>query len=403
MPEIEVEIEKLVYGGDGLARVDGRTALVPFTLPGEQLTAEVTRERASVSHARPVSWIREAEERVPPNCPLFTDCGGCHYQHIPYERQLEIKTEILLETLARIGGIEWAEAVDTIYGDPWLYRNRTQLRVANRGPRAEVGFVASGSHRVVPASYCPINSPKLNAVHDTLREMAKSRAFPDFLREVEIFTNERDVQLNVTSTDRPLARKFFDWCGREIAGFLPGEYIEYSSGGDLFRVGSRSFFQVNRFLTDELAKAATESASGGLALDLYCGVGLLTLPLARQCERVIGVDSSAAATRSLQFNAQRAGVEVKSVHLNVDEYLESFSEPVDWIVADPPRSGLGKIVTRELLRIGAPTLSLVSCDPATLARDLKVLLAGGYRIDSLRLIDLFPQTYHIETLVTLRR
>ena len=403
MPEIEVEIEKLVYGGDGLARLDGRTALVPFSLPGEQLTAEVTRERASVTHARPILWKTEAEERVPPNCPLFTDCGGCHYQHMTYERQLEAKTEILIETLARIGRIEWTEPIDTIYGDPWLYRNRTQLRVTNTGPRAEVGFVASGSHRVVPAEYCPINSPKLNAVHDTLREMAKARQFPDFLREVEIFTNEKEVQLNVTTTDRPLARKFFEWCAREIDGFLLGEYIEYPSGGDLYRVGSRSFFQVNRFLTDELAKAATDSASGTTALDLYCGVGLLTLPLARKCDRVIGVDSSAAAMRSLQFNAQRAGVEVKSIHLNVDQYLESFSEDVDWIVADPPRAGLGKVVTQELLRIGAPTISLVSCDPATLARDLKILLAGGYRIDSLRLIDLFPQTYHVETLVTLRR
>ncbi len=403
MPEIEVEIEKLVYGGDGLARLDGRTALIPFTLPGEQLTAEVTRERASVSHARPLAWTREAVERVPPNCPLFTDCGGCNYQHIPYEGQLEVKADILVETLARIGGIEWVEPIDTIYADPWLYRNRTQLRVTNRGPRAEVGFVAAGSHRVVPASYCPINSPKLNAVHDTLREMAKSRAFPDFLREVEIFTNETEVQLNVTSTERPLARKFFEWCAREIDGFLLGEYLEYPSGGDLFRVGSRSFFQVNRFLTDELAQAAVDSAGGKTGLDLYCGVGLLTLPMARKCERVIGVDSSAAAMRSLQFNAQRAGVEVKSIHLNVDQYLETFNEEVDWVVADPPRAGLGKAVTTQLLRIGAPTLSLVSCDPATLARDLKVLLAGGYEIDSLRLIDLFPQTYHLETLVTLRR
>ena len=403
MAELKVEIEKLVYGGDGLARLDGRTALIPFTLPGEQLRAEVVRERSTVIHGRPVEWSLESGDRVPPNCPLFTDCGGCHYQHIGYDRQLEIKTDILVETLARLGGIEWADPVDTIYGDPWLYRNRTQLRIHKRGRFADVGFLAAGSHRIVPATHCPINSPQLNRVHETLRQMASTRAFPDFLREVEVFTNETDVQLNVTATDRPLSRKFFEWCAQEIEGFLPGEYLDYPSGNDLFRVGSRSFFQVNRFLTDELAQAAVEGAAGTTALDLYCGVGLLTIPLARQVERVIGVDSSAAAMRSLQINAQRAGVEVKSVHLNVDKYLEGFNEPVDWIVADPPRSGLGKLVAGELVRIGAPTLSLVSCDPATLARDLKILMAGGYQIETIRMIDLFPQTYHLETLVTLRR
>jgi 23S rRNA (uracil1939-C5)-methyltransferase len=211
------------------------------------------------------------------------------------------------------------------------------------------------------------------------------------------------VQLNVVSSERPLAKEFFEWAAEHIEGLLPGAHIDYPCKDDVFRVGSRSFFQVNRFLTDRLAAAAIEGATGENALDLYCGVGLVTLPLARTFENVAGVDSSAAAMRSMQFNAERAGLNVKAVHLNVDQFLAGFKEQVDLIVADPPRAGLGEDVVRELLRIAAPQLHIVSCDPSTLARDLNTLLEGGYQIDSMTLIDLFPQTYHLETVVRLKR
>lgn len=403
MSNIDVEIEKLVYGGAGLARLDGQTVLAPYVLPGERVTVEVVRQSARVLHARPVAWQAQSKLRVPSKCPIFLDCGGCHYQHIPYEAQVELKVEILRETLARLGKIEWGEPIETLSGEPWGYRNRTQLRIFKRGPRAEIGFLEAGSHRLVPATDYPINSPKLNQVHVRLRELVRDRRFPAFLEEMEFFTNEHDIQLNVVSTEQPLSRKFFEWLGREIEGLLPGEYLEYPSGGDLYRVGSRSFFQINRFLTHDLALAAVGGFSGKTALDLYAGVGLLTVPLARRFETAIGVDSSGAAVRSLQFNAGRAGVDVKVVHLNVNEYLKSFDQQVDLIVADPPRAGLGQEVVEDLVRIGAPRLSLVSCDPATLARDLRKLIEGGYAIESMRLVDLFPQTFHLETVVHLSR
>lgn len=403
MSQIDIEIEKLVYGGDGLARAEGRTILVPFTLPGEKLTADVVREKNRLVRARPSAFTEQSSERVEPKCPVFGTCGGCNYQHIPYERQLDYKEAILRETLARIGKIEWAGEIERIASEPWGYRNRTQLRVAKSGPRAEVGFLAAGSHILVPTDACPINSPKLNQVHAALQRMAGERRFPNFLREIEFFTNESDVQLNVVSSERPLAKEFFEWAAEHIEGLLPGAHLDYHCKDDVFRVGSRSFFQVNRFLIDRLAAAAIEGASGATALDLYCGVGLVTLPLARQFESVAGIDSSAAAMRSLQFNAERAGLNIKAVHLNVDQFLAGFNEQVDLIVADPPRAGLGEDVVRELLRIAAPQLHIVSCDPSTLARDLKKLLEGGYQIESLTLIDLFPQTYHLETVIRLKR
>ena len=399
---IDVEIEKLVYGGQGLARLDGRTALIPYVLPGEKLSAEIVRERGTLAHARPVTWQQESNDRVAPACPVFTECGGCHYQHIPYQEQVKFKESILRETLARIGKIEWTGEIQALTGEPWGYRNRTQLQVRKSGRESETGFLAAGSHALVSTTGCPVNSPKLNEIQAIVTQMASERRFPGFLNEVEFFTNETEVQLNVRRSGKPIAKKFFDWCKEQIPGLAPGEYIDYASGGDTFRVGSRSFFQVNRFLTEALAEAATSGAAGERALDLYAGVGLLTLPTSRQFGHVTGVDSSGAAVRSLQFNAERAGTTVRSAHLNVDKFLAGHDEPVDFVVADPPRAGLGKPVTDELLRIKPAEISLVSCDPATLARDLKELTAGGYQIGSMTLVDLFPQTFHVETVVRLQ-
>ena len=398
---MQVQIEKLVYGGQGLGRVEGRVVLVPFVAPGETVEVEAVRQKKGLIEGRAVDWVSKSSSRVEARCPVFGVCGGCHYQHLSYDQQLESKSQILLETLARVGKITWDGPVETVAGEPWGYRNRTQLRIAKRGRRAAVGFFEAGSHRLVAAESCPVNSPLLNRAHETLRGMAQERRFPNFLREVEFFTNETDVQLNVLSSDRPLAKSFFEWCGQTIEGFEPTDTIDYPVGDDLFRVGSRSFFQVNRFLVNELAKVVAGDASGRFALDLYAGVGLFTLPLARQFERVVAVDANRRAMRDLRFNLERAEADAQVVNLNVAEFLPSLIDPVDFVVADPPRAGLGPEVTAELVRLRPRRLVLVSCDPPTLARDLSPLLAGWYRIQSMTLVDLFPQTFHLEAVVCL--
>ena len=400
---MQVEIEKLVYGGDGLARADGRVILAPFVIPGEKVEVKPSRVQGSVDHSRVVEWIEKSPFRETPACPVFGVCGGCHYQHIPYEKQLEYKRAILMETIGRVGGIKWDGPVETVAGEPWGYRNRTQIRARKHNRRVEIGFFEAGSHRLVETPSCPINSPMLNRAHEALIAMSGERRFPGFLNTVELFTNESDIQLNVLDTGQPLSKSFFAWCREAIPGVAEADAIDYPSGGDSFRVGSRSFFQVNRFLTDALSQLAIGDAAGGTALDLYAGVGLFTLPLARRFETVQGVDSSWAATRALQFNAERAGVNVRVINLGVERFLADYPGSVDFAVADPPRAGLGKKVTVELLRIRPAVLSLVSCDPATLARDLQVLTAGGYGIEKITLIDLFPQTFHLETVVRLRR
>jgi 23S rRNA (uracil1939-C5)-methyltransferase len=396
---LEVEIEKLVYGGQGLGRIDGRAVLVPFVVPGERVEVETVRETPGLLHARALAWPEPSGQRVAAPCPVFGRCGGCHYQHIPYPQQLEYKLQILLETLFRIGKITWSGDVGVLAGEPWGYRNRTQLHILKSGDSANVGFLEGGSHRLVAADSCPINSPALNRVNQTLLAMMAERRFPAFVQQVELFTNERQVQLNVRQSNRPVAKSFFDWCAERIEGFT--NWIDYPVADDLFRVGPRSFFQVNRFLADQLAGQAIGDAEGNLALDLYAGVGLVTLPLARRFQRVIAADASRQAVRDLTFNAQRADVSLEIADMDVAEFLASFEEKADLVVADPPRAGLGPKVTAELLRLRPARLHLVSCDPATLARDLAALLAGGYQIREVTLADLFPQTFHMETIVKL--
>jgi 23S rRNA (uracil1939-C5)-methyltransferase len=382
-----VTIEKWVYGGEALARLDGRVVLAPFVLPGET----VRLESDDGIHARLAEVLIPAPERVAPPCPLFTRCGGCHYQHAPYNFQIARKVEILREQLRRVGKIEYSGEIETISGPPLGYRNRAQFHIAD----GSIGYLAARSHTLVPVSgECPISSPRLNQALAEMRGRLGDPRFPRFVRSFEIFTNETDLQINALEADRPIARSFYDWCGSTVA-------IDYPTSFGTFRVSPRSFFQVNRFLIEPLVDAALYQAEGKTALDLYAGVGLFAVPLSRRFENVIAVESSVTAARDLEVNAARAEVRLETERARVEDFLRSFAETPDFVLADPPRAGLDKPVVAQLERLAPRRITLVSCDPATLARDLAGLTS--YRIERLTLVDLFPQTYHLETIAQLVR
>jgi len=393
-----VRIDKWVYGGAGLGRIEGRVALVPFVLPGEEVRIEFAREGRS--EARAVEIVSQAAERQAAACPYFMRCGGCHYQHAPYEFQLAQKGAILSEVFRRVGKLEAPENIETVSGPAWEYRNRSQFHLW----RGEIGYLEAGSHRLCPVERCPISSPRINEALAVLPQMRHDRRFPRFLRSIELFTNETDVQVNVLATDVPgthgVARSFFDWCAERIPGATSGT-LEYPTANGVFRVGHHSFFQVNRFLVDALVEAALGDAQGEQALDLYAGVGLFSLPLARRFRHTTAVESGSGAVRDLQVNAERAGVEIGVEKKLAEAWLEGVDRAPDLVFADPPRAGLGKTVVGHLLRLQPKRITIVACDPATLARDLAPLVAGGYGIARLTLVDLFPQTYHFETVVQL--
>jgi 23S rRNA (uracil1939-C5)-methyltransferase len=281
--------------------------------------------------------------------------------------------------LRRVGKIEFDGEIGILSGPEWQYRNRVQLHIHN----GKIGYFQAGSHELTAIDHCPISSPRLNeAIGKLARELPGYRGFS---ATVELFTNEAEMQVNVLDRVPHSIRPLFEELGT-------AEPLLYGA----FRVSRFSFFQVNRFLIDALCEAAIGDSSGESAVDLYAGVGLFAAALGRGFQNVTAVEPSASAFRDLEFN-----VKCTTVRTTAEEFLVGLEKPPDLILADPPRAGLGKIVTTELIRLKAPQLTIVACDPATLARDLRVLL-GRYRIERITMVDLFPQTAHLETVVHLR-
>ena len=389
-------MEKLVYGGDGLARLDGRVVLAPLVLPGERIRAQVEREKPGLIHARTMAVLEPSAERVAAPCPVFGLCGGCHYQHAAYQQQVAAKRSILAEELRRVGKIEPTGEIAVLAGEPWGYRNRVQLQVS----QGRLGYREMRSHKMCGIVQCPIASPKINQAMEILNRMLHDPKWPRMVRSLELFTDENQLQLSVLETDRPVAKRFFEWCARSIPGLVEGA-LDYHGR---FRVSRASFFQVNRFLLDALVESALAGAEGDEAFDLYAGVGLFAPALARKFHHVTAVESGAGAVRDLQFNVERAGLaNVQAEPRLVEEFLQEQQRPVDFILVDPPRAGLGKGVVQRLAEWKPRQVAMVSCDPATLARDLAGLVAAGYRMERITMIDLFPQTFHMEAVVLLER
>jgi 23S rRNA (uracil1939-C5)-methyltransferase len=393
---LDLRVEKLIYGGEGLSRLDGEVVFTPFVLPGEAIEVDRAESRGHVQRARLLRIAEPSPDRIEPVCPVFGRCGGCHYQHAGYEAQLRFKRDILIETLRRVGRIEFdAERVGMESAEPFGYRNRTQFHFE----RGRMGYRTMNSRTLVEIRQCPISSPKINEAIAALNRMARDRRWPDFVASLEVFTDETQVQWNVLESARPVAKRFFEWLSEEMPGTVTGP-LEYAVNGDLFTVSGTSFFQVNRFLLPRLADLAIGTASGRLAWDLYAGAGLFSLPLARRFERVVAVEGGRSAI-DLRHNAERARLKVDVVAEQTEAFLTAARTPPDFVLCDPPRAGLGKAAAARLLALRPATLVIVSCDPATLARDLAVL-ALAYDIESIALVDLFPQTFHMETIVGLR-
>jgi len=430
--ELRLSIEKLVYGGDGLAHADGNTVFVPYVLPGEEVRAAAKSKKKKLIWAELLEVTSAAKERGKAKCAHFQKCGGCHYQHISTGEQLRLKKEILRETLSRLGGISWDGAISEHSAEPYGYRNRAQWAVRSGMPRA-IGYYLPESSVIVPIDECPVLSPRLTHAFLQLQEMARGGTLPEGILEIEAFADSADekIALNVafekfTKPAAELAAAFRNALP-ELASLLlldqkkdrfeltgPG-YLQHQAGAYTYRVSHLSFFQVNRFLIEDLLKTVTSNARGGLALDMYAGVGFFTLPLAKAFEKVVSVDANLAATRDLYANAEGADVSITSHNEHAEDFLKKTTEKPDFVVLDPPRAGLGAQAAEKLAELGAAEIVYLSCDPSTLARDLAVLtnsprkpkeIVGPkirYEISEMHLFDLFPQTFHIETLVRLRR
>jgi 23S rRNA (uracil1939-C5)-methyltransferase len=444
---MDVTIEKLIYGGDGLAHHEGSTVFIPFVLPAERVVALPVEQKKKFVRARVEQLVEPSPQRTLPPCPHFGICGGCNYQHIPYEAQLKYKTEILRETLRRVGRLDWTGEIKAHASPAWGYRNRAQWKIRRPSEAAsgsssqaasgsasetiaklEIGYFRANSTTLCAVEDCAILSPLLLKTLLALREALAAGVLPRELREIEAFSNEgpgdlptlAQAKLLLTATFAGFPSRaaehaetiggvvpeaasilFHDPSHDRMELFGPG-FLETEAAGARYRVGHFSFFQVNRFLIDDLVQTVCDTENGRVALDLFAGVGLFSIPLARHFERVISVESNPAATRDLEINMRGlASITVRTA--DVERFLERDKERPELVVLDPPRDGLTPEAAKRLGRLQAARITYVSCEPPTLARDLAVLAQAGYEPVEIHLFDLFPQTFHLETVVRLRR
>jgi len=435
-------IEKLIYGGDGFARLPpglpaskdqdrsrGKAVFIPFVLSGEKIDASLSEEKPGFARAQAISMVEPSPHRIPPLCPYFARCGGCHYQHADYSHQLEIKKEILRENLRRIAKLELQCEIQVHPSPPWNYRNRSRLQVRNR-PNFTVGYFKFASHELLPVEHCPISSPLINRAIAALWEMGRSSKSVEGVREIGFFANAGDASLLIELSCAPEARRAAvrawaeELCAAmpEIAGVVAfrepqkgvleplvavgASELTYRAKTAAYRVTAGAFFQTNRFLVDELVDVVTSHRSGDLALDLYAGVGLFSTALACSFRHVVSVESSPTASNDLKYNLPANSQPVRSAterYLSTTFVEKSHALHPDLIVVDPPRSGLGDPIARAIATVAAPRITYVSCDPATLARDLGPLMSAGYRVEEAHLVDLFPQTFHLESVLHLVR
>jgi 23S rRNA (uracil1939-C5)-methyltransferase len=423
-----VHIEKPIYGGPFLARDAGKAIFVPMALPGEEARIRIVEDKGKRGYATAQvdEIVTAAQERIQPACPHFGPCGGCHYQHAEYAAQLRYKQAILRETFER-GGVIPPEQIDVLAGEPWAYRNRIRLAFDATG---KPGYRAHGSHAIVPITACFIAAPVLVRAALATAQILHSMQPKPRVSEIALFCNTEETEILATVVLATPAKLRFDVFATALKEQIPAltgaelaivgtasqpprtlarwgtDSLSYNAAGFVYRVDHGAFFQVNRWLVDALVDRVAAGQSGALAWDLFAGVGLFARQLAARFARVVAVESAPFATHALTANL--AGTSGEAIRATTLEFLrrhrsanKSKNRP-DLIVVDPPRAGLGAEVTSELTRIAASSMVYVSCDPTTLARDLRALIASGYTIKSVTLADLFPQTFHLETVVQLQ-
>ncbi len=438
---MELTIEKLVYGGDGLARLPadehgrGKTVFLPYVIPDELVDATITESRSGFARARLNQILTPSAHRISPGCPYFGRCGGCQYQHIDYSAQLKFKAEILRETLRRTAKLELDQEIHLHPSPPWNYRNRTRMQLQHE-PSFALGYFRANSHQILPVEECPISSALINQAIAAVCKLGREGTVPLDAHGVQFFANHDETAMLVeiyvrSKADEAGYAKFaatltsavpaisgvivivnpdIDESGdTAVSNLAPikqvaqgRDHLTYQAVGRDYRVGAGSFFQTNRFLVDELAQVATADVKGQTALDLYAGTGLFTVVLAASFENVVAVEASPASIADLQQNAP---ANVQAVLATTQAFLEKQAGALkpDFVLLDPPRAGLGEKATTALCRTTTSRVTYVSCDPATLSRDLRVLVESGFKVQQAHLVDLFPQTGHMETVLYLAR
>ncbi|MFN6963717.1 MAG: class I SAM-dependent RNA methyltransferase [Pyrinomonadaceae bacterium] len=383
---LEVTIEKIVPGGYGLGFADGMTIFTALAVAGDRLRVEVREVKGRIAFAEVHSIIEPGPSRIDPPCVYVGICGGCDFQQMTYEAQLAAKVGIIRDSLERIAKYDHAREIPIVSSPrDFEYRLRAQWHL--KRDEQNLGYYRRNSRDLVAIEHCPILAPELDAELGRLRgEIDWTQFWPEKGMVDAAVGDDGAVSLNSRELD------------------VEPRDIAISAAGETYTFSAAAFFQGNRYLVEKLIETATRGASGRKALDLYSGVGLFTLPLARAFDLVTAVEDHAPAVAYARKNADNAGLHnIKLSTQPVGKFLAEYRGSVDFALLDPPRAGTEKKTILDLIRIGPREVSYVSCEPSILARDLRRFLDGGYIVASITAIDLFPQTHHVETIARLRR
>ena len=379
-----VTIERILPGGVGLAHADGKTVFVSLAAAGDKLRVSVDREQGNLLFASIVEIIEPSPERIEPPCPYFGRCGGCDFQQLTYEAQLKAKADIIRDCLHRIAHVEIPLVSVVPSPTPWHYRARATWQLDP--DQQTMGYYERGSRRVCDVAECAVLAPPLQKTLEAVRSNQFQNT-PADLKHLDVVYGDGGVSL---------APSFDRFQTTELSLKVDEETYSYNA---------EAFFQVNQGLLPDLVQCALANAKGEAALDLYCGVGLFTLPLARRFKKVVGVESNSVATRFARRNLQNAQLSNTSIiTASVAGWIRSGSvkhESFEFVLLDPPRAGAESAVIKGIVDLRPSRIVYVSCDPATLARDLKKLIAHGFEVESVTGFDMFPQTHHVETVVHL--
>jgi 23S rRNA (uracil1939-C5)-methyltransferase len=400
--EHDITLTTLTYGGDAMGRLeDGRAVFVPFGLPGERVRVRLIDEKRGFARAGLVEILEASPQRITPRCIHFGVCGGCHYQNLPYQEQLKAKTEILRDQLARIGRIENPPVQDMVASlSPWNYRNHVQFHLTEEG---DLGYMTAGAPRVFAISECHLPEGSINSLWPQLEFEPGME-----IERISLRSGLDEELMLVLESDSPEPPELEIEAGISAAHVFEDNAVVIAGSDHLlirvldrdFKVSAASFFQVNTAMAGKMVEhilANLPVSSSTTFLDVYCGAGLFSAFLAPKCGRVIGMESSPSACEDFAVNLD----EFENVELYeglAEDVIPHLDVKPDVVLVDPPRAGLDKQVIDGLLKLSPETIAYVSCDPSTLARDAARLINGGYRLKQVTPFDLFPQTFHIESI-----
>jgi 23S rRNA (uracil1939-C5)-methyltransferase len=405
--EYDLVLEKLTYGGDAMGRLpDHRAVFVPFGLPGERVRVRLVDEKRNFARGKILEMLEPSPERIIPKCKHFGECGGCHYQNIPYEKQLQTKADILIDQLQRIGKIENPPVQPMVAcPNPWNYRNHVQFSLDENG---RLGFQAPHSNKVIPISECHLPEPSINEFW-TQREFEPETG----IERVSLRLGVDDDLMLVLESESPEPPELEIEAGISVTHIYEGNAVVLAGSDHIymrvlprdFKVSAASFFQVTTVMAGKMVEHLITNlplSQSTTLLDIYCGVGLFSAFLAPKCGCVIGIESSESSCVDFAVNLD----EFDNVEIYEDEaeaVIPHLEAKPDIVLVDPPRAGLDKAVVDGILKLSPSLIAYVSCDPSTLARDAARLINGGYRLKEVTPFDLFPQTYHIESISIFER